>query len=84
MHLLTAPRNERWPDDLEIDKSFSELIDELVQIIVDAYQLPSLAQDKTLRDGLVTHIVPACLRHRFHIWVPSDSSETELAEKLCL
>ncbi len=81
MYLLTAPRNERWPDDLEIDKAFRELIDELVQIIVDAYHLPSLAYDKTLRDGLVTHIVPACLRHRFNIWIPTNLSEMELTVK---
>jgi transcriptional antiterminator len=80
MHLLTAPRNERWPDDLEIDESFGGLVDELMQTIANAYNLPSLAHDKTLHDGLVTHIVPTSLRHRFNIWAPLDFSETELAQ----
>lgn len=77
MYLLTAPRNERWPDDLQINDAFSELIDELLQAAVDAYEQPSLAHDKTLRDGLVTHMVPACLRDRFKIWFPTDLTETE-------
>ena len=81
MHLLTAPRNERWPDDLEIDQSFGGLVDELMEFIADAYGLPSLAQDKTLHDGLVTHIVPTSLRHRFEIWAPLDLSEIELTQK---
>jgi len=81
MHLLAAPRNERWPDDLEIDESFSGLVDELLQHIASVYGLPSLAQDKTLRDGLVTHIVPASLRHQFNIWVPLDLSGTELSQR---
>ncbi|MDX1414644.1 MAG: PRD domain-containing protein [Candidatus Promineifilaceae bacterium] len=80
MHLLTAPRNERWPDDLEIDESFGGLVDELTQYIANAYGLPALAHDKTLRDGLVTHIVPTSLRHRFKIWAPLDFSETELPQ----
>lgn len=78
MYLLVAPRNERWPNDLAIDRAFSELIDELIQTIADRYDLPSLARDKTLHDGLVAHIVPACLRHRFQIWMPASITETEL------
>jgi mannitol operon transcriptional antiterminator len=81
MHLLAAPRNERWPHDLEIDTSFSQLIDELVAAAVVAFELPALAQDKTLHDGLITHVVPACLRERFHIWVPPDLPGTELPAK---
>lgn len=80
MHLLTAPRNERWPDDLEIDESFGGLVDDLAQFIAEAYGLPALANDKTLHDGLVTHIVPASLRHRFEIWAPLDFFGTELPQ----
>lgn len=81
MHVLAAPRNNRWPGDLEIDHIFSDLIDEVVQCIVDTYGLPHLAHDRTLRDGLVIHMIPACLRHRFHLWVPSSLSEAELSNK---
>ncbi len=27
------------------------------------------------------HIVPACLRHRFKVWVPTNFAETELSDK---
>jgi mannitol operon transcriptional antiterminator len=81
MHLLAAPRNERWPGDLEIDDSFSRLVDDLMQHISQAYNLPDLEEDMTLRDGIVTHIIPACLRHRFDLWLPSSLPITNLSEK---
>lgn len=81
MYTLAAPRNERWPGDLDIDGSFSDLIDQLVQHVVNAYNLPNLTEDKTLRDGLVIHIVPACFRQRFALWMPSLSPTTALSER---
>lgn len=81
MHLLATPRNERWPGDLDLDETFSALIERLVQHVVQAYNLPSLAQDKTLRDGLVIHIIPACFRQRFNLWLPALSPATTLSEK---
>jgi mannitol operon transcriptional antiterminator len=81
MNLLAAPRNDRWPGDLEIDDSFSNLIDDLMQYIGQAYDLPDLKEDMTLRDGIVTHIIPACLRHRFNLWLPSSLPGTALSEK---
>lgn len=81
MHILATPRNERWPGDLDLDETFSVLIDRLVQHIVSAYNLPSLSQDKTLRDGLVIHIVPACFRQRFKLWIPTLSSASALSAK---
>lgn len=81
MNILAAPRNERWPGDLEIDNVFSELIDELMDYISKAYQLPGLKEDMTLRDGIVTQIIPACLRHRFHLWPLPPLPTANLSEK---
>ncbi len=81
MHLLAAPRNERWPGDLEIDTSFTDLVDALMQYISQAYNLPGLKDDMTLRDGIVIHIIPACLRHRFNLWLPSSLPVAALSEK---
>jgi mannitol operon transcriptional antiterminator len=81
MHLLAAPRNERFPDDLNIDDSFSGLIEGLIQQISEAYQLPGLQGDQTLRDGVVSHVIPVCLRHRFHLWLPSPLPADTLPEK---
>ncbi len=81
MHILAAPRNERWPGDLEIDDSFSNLVDELMRTIGEAYGMPDLTDDVTLRDGIVNHIIPACLRHRFNLWLPSPQPTTTLSKK---
>lgn len=74
MYLLSASRNGRWPGDLEINESFTHLIDNMMAFISDAYNLPNLTKDITLRDGIVIHIVPACLRQRFQIWYPKETS----------
>lgn len=80
-HLLAGERNGRWPGDLEIDNTFTTLINTLMTHIATAYNLPHLAQDTALRDGLVSHIVPACLRQRFHIWAPPPHQPARLSEK---
>lgn len=81
MHLLAAPRNERWPGDLEIDQIFPDMIDALMQKIGETYGLPRLAEDKTLHDGLVIHVITACLRHRFNLWIPDSPTQTALSDK---
>ncbi|MEJ2747573.1 MAG: hypothetical protein P8183_06655, partial [Anaerolineae bacterium] len=42
---------------------------------------PDLKEDMTLRDGIVTQIIPACLRHRFNLWLPSSLPGAALSEK---
>ena len=81
MHFLTAPRNDRWPGDIEIDHIFTELIEEVLQHIMKVYNLPRLVHDKTLRDGLVIHIIPACLRNRFNLWTPDMPTQRGLSNK---
>lgn len=81
MHILAAPRNERWPGDLETDVKFGKLVDTLLEHIAEAYQMPSLIDDKTLHDGIVTQIVPACFRQRFGLWMPPPLPATTLSDK---
>lgn len=81
MYLLAAPRNERWPGDLDIDGGFIGLVDTLLAQIAAAYGFPVLQQDRTLRDGLLIHIIPACLRQRFQLWMPSSLFRTDLPER---
>ena len=81
MQILAAPRNDRWPGDLDIDSTFETLIDQLMNQVKKAYSLPNLEDDSTLRDGLITHIIPDCLRHRFQLWMPSTLPDIQLAEK---
>jgi len=70
-YLLAAPRNERWPGDLDVDSSFGILIDQMMQHISNRYELPALELDRMLRDGIVVHAIPAYLRRRFELWMPS-------------
>jgi len=81
MHILAAPRNERWPGDLELDSRFSDVMGEVMEHIVKAYETPEMEQDRTLHDGIVNHVIPACLRQKFDLWHPSPPSTTTLSEK---
>lgn len=81
MHILAAPRNERWPGDLEIDASFSELVHDLMRHIANAYVMPSLEHNKVLHDSIFIQVVPACLRQRFDLWFPPPPSTTALTDK---
>lgn len=80
MLLLSCPKSDRWPGDLESDGRFSHLIETMLQSIGEAYRLPELSHDAALRDGLITNVLPACLRERFHIWMPPPSEVGRLDE----
>ncbi len=80
MHIVAVPRNQRWPGDLELDAGFTTLIDAMMTHVGQAYEMPRLANDRTLRDGFVNHIIPACLRRRFNLWLPALAPGSVLAE----
>jgi mannitol operon transcriptional antiterminator len=81
MQIVAAPHSEIWPGDLDRDQMDTELINRLVEHICQAYNQPGLFEDRTLRDGLVNHVIPACLRQRFHLWFPSKLNSTNLPEQ---
>ncbi len=67
MYLLSAPRNEGWPGDMGIGIPYVLLVDEVMHHVAAAYGRPRLARDQMLRDGIVNHVIPACLRQRFSL-----------------
>lgn len=79
-HLLTSVRNTRWPADFEDGDGSLALIGRLMHTTSTAYQMPDLMNDTTLRDGLMTHIIPACLRQQFGLWSPPQTGN-RLSEK---
>ena len=81
MQILAAPHSEIWPGDLDRDQMDIDLINRLVEHICEAYNQPGLDEDRTLRDGLVNHVIPACLRQRFHLWFPSKLNSPNLPEQ---
>ena len=81
MHVLTAPRNERWPGDLELDDSFHGLVGEIMKHITAAFDTPEMEQDRTLHDGIVNHVIPACLRQKLNMWQPAPPPTTTLSDR---
>lgn len=64
-HLLAAPRNESWPSDPAMSGPYTDLADEMMQLVAETFDIAGLSQDQTLREGIVNHVIPACLRQRF-------------------
>lgn len=81
MQILAASHSEIWPGDLDRDQMDIDLINRLVEHICQAYNQPDLFEDRTLRDGLSNHVIPAGFRQRFHIWFPSKLHGTNLPEQ---
>lgn len=80
--LLAGSKNERWPGDPETEKEFDLLISKLLQLAEEAYELPGLSHDVTLRDGLIANVIPACLRRQYNLWSPISRQPNKLsAEK---
>jgi mannitol operon transcriptional antiterminator len=71
MQLLASARDRPWRRDLGADAAFAPLIDGMIDHIGAAYNAPELRHDQLLRDGLEAHILVACVRQRFGLWVPS-------------
>ena len=81
MYILTAPRNERWPGDLEIDTNFEKVMNAIMAHIAEVFDTPEMENDRTLHDGIVNHVVPACLRQKLNLWMPSLSPTMTLSKK---
>ncbi|MEM7117403.1 MAG: PRD domain-containing protein [Chloroflexota bacterium] len=81
INLLAGARNGRWPGDLEIDTTFADLMTALMHHTATTYGLPLLKEDGALRDGIISHIIPACLRQRFAVWTPPPAHQTQLAQQ---
>ena len=81
MYILAAPRNERWPGDLDVDTDFAGLMGHIMLHIAETYETPEMQDDRTLHDGIVNHVIPACLRQKLDLWMPSLSPHLALSEK---
>lgn len=79
--LLAAPHNENMRVDPKLDPHLDGLIDDLMAKIATFYDSPEMGVDLILRDGLSTHVIPACLRQKFDLWHPFPYSNFTLADK---
>ncbi len=81
MEMLAAPRNEILLGELERDNEFSTLIERLMEYISQAFDIPKMKYDRTLQNGLLNNIVPACYRQRFNVWFPVALNSAGLPER---
>ena len=81
MQLLAGMRNHVWPGDLYIDPSLIDLVADLMKEVTQAFKVPELSHDPSLREGLLAHIIPAVMRQRFGLWAPPSWSEGKLSHE---
>ena len=81
MEMLAAPRNEILLGELERDNEFSTLIERLMEYTSQAFDIPKMKYDRTLQNGLLNNIVPACYRQRFNVWFPVALNSAGLPER---
>jgi len=90
--LLSAPRSEKLPEGLGLENRYEDLITEILVDISQFYNAPEMKDDHILRNGLINHIIPACLQQKYDLWYPfpypnfvlSDRyvNENEIAQKI--
>jgi len=80
MEMMSAPRNDSFPGELESESDFSALSERLLQHISESYGISKLKHDHTLQTGLLNNIVPACYRQRYNLWFPTALNNAGLPE----
>lgn len=81
MEMLAAPRNEILSGELERNNDHSVLIERVMEYISQAFGISKIKHDRTLQNGLLNNIVPACFRQRFNLWFPQALNNTSLPDQ---
>jgi len=81
MEMMATPRNDSFPGELERESDFSALSERLMEHISQAFEISKIKHDRTLQNGLLNNIVPACFRQRFNLWFPEALNNAGLPEK---
>ena len=81
MEMLAAPRNEILPGELERNNAFSVPIEQIMEYVSQAMGISKVRDDRTLQNGLLNNIVPACFRQRFDLWLPRALNNASLPEQ---
>lgn len=79
--MMAAPRNDTFPGELERESDFSALFERVMEHIAQAFDIPKLKHDRTLQNGLLNNIVPACFRQRYNLWFPIALNNAGLPEQ---
>jgi mannitol operon transcriptional antiterminator len=81
MEMMAAPRNEILPGELDNESDFSALIECLLEHISQSFGISKIKYDRTLQNGLLNNIVPACFRQRYNLWFPVALNNASLPDK---
>lgn len=81
MHLLSGSRSGLWPTDLEMDEPFGVLLSSLMRGVAQAYRVPAMQSDTSLKEGLAAHLIPAFMRQQFDLWAPPIGYIRNLPER---
>ena len=73
--ILGSPRDKRFFGDLTLDVRFKTLIPEMMETIANLYESPEMSNDSILENGLLNHIIPACIRQKYDLWQPFPYSD---------
>lgn len=81
IHMIAAPRNAILNSEIERYEDFSGLIERIMDYVGKATETDKLKNDRTLKNGLLTYIVPTCYRVRFNVWFPVSLAPPSLPEQ---
>jgi mannitol operon transcriptional antiterminator len=79
--MMAAPRNDAFPGELERESDFSALCERAMEHIAQSFGIPKLKHDRTLQNGLINNVVPACFRQRYNLWFPIALNNAGLPEQ---
>ena len=80
MEMMSAPRNDEFPGELERESDFAALAERLMEHISQSFGISKIKHDRTLLNGLLNNIVPACFRQRYNLWFPVALNNAGLPE----
>ena len=81
IQMIAASRNSILRSEIERYEDFSNLVERIADYAGQATEIDKLKNDRTLKNGLLTYIVPACHRVRFNVWSPVSLAPPALPEQ---
>ncbi len=75
--LTSLQATKMWP----VATDFSALSERLMEHISQSFGISKIKHDRTLQNGLLNNIVPACFRQRYNLWFPVALNNAGLPDK---
>ena len=79
--MMAAPRNDEFPGELDRESDFAALFERVMEHLAQSFGIAKIKHDRTLQNGLMNNIVPACFRQRYNLWFPIALNNAGLPEQ---